>query len=82
MITHNNDKGNGFSRVLKYLALVVSLLLPLMTVAAAWSTAQYQLSEQNRDLERLAEQQRIDHDTLTEIRTDVNWIRAALENKP
>ena len=82
MISHDNDKGNGFSRVLKYLALIVSLLLPLMTVAAAWSTAQNQLSEQNRDLERLAEQQRIDHDTLTKIRTDVNWIRAALENNP
>ena len=82
MIPHDNNKGNGFSRVLRYLALIISLLLPLMAVTAAWSTAQYQLSEQNRDLERLAQQQRIDHDTLTEIRTDVNWIRAALENKP
>jgi|GEM_PF-6906652 len=81
MNSDDNGKGNGFSKVLRYLALVVSLLLPLMGVAAAWSTAQYQLREQHLDLERLAEQQRIDHDTLIEIRTDVNWIRAAMENK-
>ena len=82
MIGHDNGKTNGFSRMLKHLVLIVSLLLPLLAVAVAWGTAQYQLSEQNRDLERLAEQQRIDHDTLTKIRTDVNWIRAALENNP
>ena len=46
----------------------------LLTFAALSATVQ----QQGQKIDRLEEVQRADHDTITEMRTDVKWIRSRL----
>ncbi len=50
-------------------------------LAASWAVAQYQLNEQRGDIDQLVTKQEEDRGALIEIRTDVKWIRAAIDRK-
>tara|TARA_Y100000034_G_scaffold92407_1_gene111673 strand:- start:185 stop:403 length:219 start_codon:yes stop_codon:yes gene_type:complete len=59
----------------------ITLLVIFATAVASAATAQYQIRNQGERLNAIETRQRMDHDTMTEIRVDVSWIRKALEKQ-
>jgi len=63
-------------------AVILSLVVLIAGVGAAFGITQHQLGKQEERLEDMESQYRKDHDILLEIKRDVHWIRSQVESTP
>lgn len=67
--------------VKNHLGTVVTIATAVAAGASSYAVAQYQIGELRDSHRTLRASQEADHDTLTEIRQDVRWIRSVIEKK-
>lgn len=77
----NPRRANEMAWVRSHIGTVLSIATALAAIISSYAVAQYQIGDLRDAHRTLRASQEIDHDTITEIRQDVRWIRSAIEKK-